>query len=101
MDVQSKADRSPARDVVAALQEKVGTLQQTMKRAVDQISELQRQVSAEQGERNLLSEQIAALAARVRSSSSIKPGMPATVMIPPCIGPRSTVSSMSFKYAFQ
>jgi hypothetical protein len=42
-------------------------LQQTVKRAADQISDLQRQLSAEQAEQKLLSEQIGALAARVDS----------------------------------
>lgn len=43
------------------------TLQQTVKPAVDQISDLQRQLSAQQAEQKLLSEQIGALAARVDS----------------------------------
>jgi septal ring factor EnvC (AmiA/AmiB activator) len=45
----------------------VTALQQTVTRAADQISDLQRQLSAEQGERKLLSEQIGALAKRVDS----------------------------------
>jgi hypothetical protein len=43
------------------------TLEQTVKRAADQISDLQRQLSAGQAEQKLLSEQIGALAARVDS----------------------------------
>jgi hypothetical protein len=41
------------------------TLQQTIKRAADQISDLQRQLSAEQAEQKLFSEQVGTLAARV------------------------------------
>lgn len=60
---------------VAAVQSKAGslssaqdeTLEQTVKRAADQISDLRRQLSAEQAEQKLLSERIGALAARVDS----------------------------------
>jgi hypothetical protein len=58
--VQLKADSPPPEDALSALQQKV-------KGAVDQIGDMQRELSAEQGERKLLSEQIGALAARVDS----------------------------------
>jgi uncharacterized protein YPO0396 len=56
---------SPPEDVV-------GVLQQKVRDAVDRINDLQRQLSAEQGERKLLSEQIAALAERVELSNGQK-----------------------------
>ena len=50
---------------MATLQQTVKDLQAAQQSAANQISDLQRQLSAEQGERKLLSEQVGALAARV------------------------------------
>ena len=71
--VQPKAEPYPAPEVsdntakqaVATLQQTVKDLQAAQQSAANQISDLQRQLSAEQGERKLLSEQVGALAARV------------------------------------
>ena len=76
--VQPKAEPSPApvsdetRQAVTALQQNVKDLQQNVKglqdaqqRAADRISDLQRHLATEQGDRKLLSDQVGALSARM------------------------------------
>src|SRR5262249_39503257 len=63
---QSKADSSSSPEHDAA------SLRQMATSAVERINELQQQLSSEQAERKLLSEQIDALAARVEKSAEQK-----------------------------
>lgn len=58
------ADKT-ARDAVANLQQTIQELQSAQHRAAEQISGLQRQISAEQGQPKLLSEQLGRLSACV------------------------------------
>jgi peptidoglycan hydrolase CwlO-like protein len=53
-----------ARQALAALQQTVKDLQTSEQDAAEKISKLQQQISAEQGNRKLLSEQVGALSAR-------------------------------------
>jgi chromosome segregation ATPase len=53
------------KQTLAALQQTVNDLQSARQRDEGQIADLQRQLSAEQGERKLLSDQVGALAGRV------------------------------------
>jgi peptidoglycan hydrolase CwlO-like protein len=53
-----------ARQALAALQQTVKDLQTSQQDAAEKISKLQQQISAEQGNRKLLSEQVGALSAR-------------------------------------
>jgi peptidoglycan hydrolase CwlO-like protein len=54
----------PARQALAALQQTVKDLQTSQQNAAETISKLQQQVSTEEGQRKLLSEQLGALSAR-------------------------------------
>jgi chromosome segregation ATPase len=82
--VQSQAPpRAQASDetkqVLNALEQTVKDLQASQQQTADQLSEIKRDLAAEQGERKMLSEQIGALAGRVDSlaaapSSSVAPG---------------------------
>ena len=63
---QSKIDSS------SSSEHDVASLRQMLKSAVERINELQQQLSSEQAERKLLSEQIDALAARVEKSAEQK-----------------------------
>lgn len=56
-----------ARPALADLQQTVSSLESAQQQVADQISELQRQLLNQQGERKLLSEQVGALSARVDS----------------------------------
>ena len=56
-----------ARRALADLQQTVSSLESAQQQVADQISELQRQLLNQQGERKLLSEQVGALSARVDS----------------------------------
>ncbi|WP_157449815.1 hypothetical protein [Bradyrhizobium sp. ARR65] len=62
-------EQPPAHDetkqTLASLQQAVNDLQSARQRDEGQVADLQRQLSAEQGERKLLSDQIGALAGRV------------------------------------
>ncbi len=66
-----------ARQAVAALQQTVKDLQTAQLDAAEKISKLQRQISAEQGERKLLSEQLGALSARFESFQETNAQAPA------------------------
>jgi uncharacterized protein HemX len=66
--VQSEAAQPPQDDTkqaVTALQQAVKDLQSANQRAADQITDLQRQLSAEEGDRKLLADQVGALSARI------------------------------------
>jgi uncharacterized protein HemX len=60
------ADKT-ARDAVVNLQQTIQELQAAQQRTAEQISVLQRQISAEQGQRKLLSEQLGGLSGRMDS----------------------------------
>ena len=68
----------PARQALAALQQTVKDLQTSQQDAAEKISKLQQQISAEQGQRKLLSEQLGALSARLENFLETNAQAPAT-----------------------
>ena len=68
----------PARQALAALQQTVKDLQTSQQDAAETISKLQQQISAEQGQRKLLSEQLGALSARFEKFLETNAQAPAT-----------------------
>ena len=68
----------PARQALAALQQTVKDLQTSQQDAAETISKLQQQISAEQGQRKLLSEQLGALSARLENFLETNAQAPAT-----------------------
>jgi peptidoglycan hydrolase CwlO-like protein len=68
----------PARQALAALQQTVKELQTSQQDAAETISKLQQQISAEQGRRKLLSEQLGALSARLENFLETNAQAPAT-----------------------
>jgi predicted negative regulator of RcsB-dependent stress response len=67
-----------ARQALAALQQTVKDLQTSQQDAAEKISKLQQQISAEQGHRKLLSEQVGALSARFHNFLDTNAQAPAT-----------------------
>jgi peptidoglycan hydrolase CwlO-like protein len=67
-----------ARQALAALQQTVKDLQTAQQDAAEKISKLQQQISAEQGNRKLLSEQVGALSARFDNFLETNAQAPAT-----------------------
>ena len=67
-----------ARQALAAIQQTVKDLQTSQQDAAEKISKLQQQISAEQGNRKLLSEQIGALSARFDNFLETNAQAPAT-----------------------
>jgi septal ring factor EnvC (AmiA/AmiB activator) len=61
----SPASQGPAQQTLADLQHTVKDLQSSRARDEDRINDLQRQLSAEQGERKLLSDQMSTVAGRL------------------------------------
>jgi uncharacterized protein HemX len=61
----SPTPQDDAKQAITALQQAVKDLQSANQRAVEQIADLQRQLSAEEGERKLLADQVGALSARL------------------------------------
>jgi hypothetical protein len=61
----SPTPQDDTKQAVTALQQAVKDLQSASQRAADQITDLQRQLSAEEGERKLLADQVDALSARL------------------------------------
>lgn len=58
------------RQAVAALQQRLNDIQIGQTKLTDQVSQLQRTIRAEQGERKLLSDQLGSLSGRVDALSS-------------------------------
>ena len=67
-----------ARQALAALQQTVKDVQTSQQDAAETISKLQQQISAEQGQRKLLSEQLGALSARFENFLETNAQAPAT-----------------------
>jgi hypothetical protein len=61
----SPAPQNDTKQAVTALEQAVKDLQSANQRTADQITDLQRQLSAEEGDRKLLSDQVGALSARL------------------------------------
>ena len=68
----------PARQALAALQQTVKDLQTSQQDAAEKISKLQQQISVEEGQRKLLSEQLGALSARFENFLETNAQAPAT-----------------------
>jgi peptidoglycan hydrolase CwlO-like protein len=66
-----------ARQALAALQQTVKDLQNSREDTAEKISNLQRQISAEQGARKMLSEQLGALSARFENFQETNAQAPA------------------------
>ncbi len=62
---QASASPGETKQALASLQQAVNDLKSARQQDADQIADLQRQLSAEEGERKLLSDQVSALSGRV------------------------------------
>lgn len=69
---QTQASEETIR-VIEDLQQSVKAIQTAQQRAADQLEKIQRDLSSEQGERKMLSEQVGALAGRVDALSPATP----------------------------
>jgi uncharacterized protein HemX len=73
----SPASQNETKQAVAALEQAVKELQSANQHAADQITDLQRQLSAEQGDRKLLADQVGALSARLNDLEKARAEMTA------------------------
>jgi hypothetical protein len=73
----SPAPQNDTKQAVTALQQAVKDLQSANQRAADQITDLQRQLSAEEGDRKLLADQVGALSARLNDLEKARAEMTA------------------------
>jgi len=80
-ELQSRTSQpsDETKPALKSMEQTVKDLQASLQQTADQLSEIKRELAAEQGERKMLSEQIGALAGRIDSlaaapSSSVAPG---------------------------
>lgn len=76
---QAKQGLIAPQNDIASLQQSVKDLQSSQQRISDQLTELQRQLLSEQGERKLLGDQLGALSSRVNNAFTPKAETPSLV----------------------